>query len=307
MVETRPWPALPLAEWNDTLYNLHRWTQIVGKTALALSPMQNHWWQVTLHVTPRGLRTAPLPAQARGLEIEFDFQAPALVVRTDSGEPRVLVLEPMTVADFFARYQALLEEIGVVARFHPAPNEVEPAIPFAEDRTVIAYDAEAVRRCARILLDVDRVLRAFRSRFLGKCSPVHFWWGAFDMACTRFSGRTAPEHPGGFPHLPDRVTREAYSHECISAGWWPGNVGGPVTEPAFYAYVYPEPAGCPEVRVHPSAASWHLGLHEWVLPYDAVRLAPDPDAMVLEFLASTYDVAARLAAWPRAELERAGP
>jgi hypothetical protein len=274
MVETRPWPALPLAEWNDTLYNLHRWTQIVGKTALALSPMQNHWWQVTLHVTPRGLRTAPLPAQARGLEIEFDFQAPALVVRTDSGEPRVLVLEPMTVADFFARYQALLEEIGVVARFHPAPNEVEPAIPFAEDRTVIAYDAEA---------------------------------GAFDMACTRFSGRTAPEHPGGFPHLPDRVTREAYSHECISAGWWPGNVGGPVTEPAFYAYVYPEPAGCPEVRVHPSAASWHLGLHEWVLPYDAVRLAPDPDAMLLEFLASTYDVAARLAAWPRAELERAGP
>ena len=304
MADQHSWPALPLAEWQDTLYNLHRWTQIVGKTALALSPMQNHWWQTTLHVDPRGLRTPLLHTRGRAFEVEFDFMGDSLIIRTDDGERRAFALEPMSVADFHSRYHALLEGLGIQVKYHPVPNEIEPATPFARDRTHVSYDAAAVRRCARILLDADRVLRAFRGRFIGKSSPVHFWWGAFDLACTRFSGRTAPVHPGGFPHLPDGVTREAYSHECISAGWWPGNPGGPVTEPAFYAYVYPEPAGCPDATVRPTAAHWHLGLHEWVLPYDAVRTAKDPDQALMEFLQSTYEAGANLAGWPRAELER---
>ena len=294
-----PWPALLLSEWRDTLATLHRWTQIVGKTALALSPMQNHWWQTTLHLTPRGMRTPLLHAPARAFEVEFDFTDHALMIVTDRGERRILALEPMSVADFWSRYQALLEGIGVEAKFHPAPNEIEPAIPFAEDHVHAAYDRESARKCWRILLDSDRVFRTFRGRFLGKSSPVHFWWGSFDLACTRFSGRPAPPHPGGFPHLPDYVTREAYSHECISAGWWPGTPGGPIDEPAFYAYAYPEPAGCPDAKVRPSSARWHLGLHEWVLPYDDVRVANDPDATLLEFLESTYEAAARLAHWPR--------
>jgi hypothetical protein len=301
-----PWPALPLAEWRDTLATLHRWTQIVGKTALALAPMQNHWWQTTLHLTPRGLRTPLLHAPSRAFEVEFDFHDHALVVVTDQGERRVLALEPMSVAAFHARYLAILEGIGVEPRFHAAPNEVEDATPFARDEKHAAYDGEAVRKCARILLDSDRVFREFRGRFLGKSSPVHFWWGAFDLAATRFSGRTAPPHPGGFPHLPDEVTREAYSHECISAGWWPGSPGSPVEEPAFYAYAYPEPAGCPEARIRPSTAGWNLALHEWVLPYDDVRVADDPDAVLLSFLESTYEAAAGLAQWPREALERRG-
>jgi hypothetical protein len=298
------WPALPLDEWRDTQATLHRWLQIVGKTALAFAPMENHWWQTTLHLTPRGMRTPILHAPERAFEVELDFHDHALVLVTDRGERRVLALEPMSVADFYARYRALLEGIGVEAKFHPAPNEVEPAIPFAEDRANASYDRAAVRRCWRALVDSDGVFRVFRGRFLGKSSPVHFWWGGFDLACTRFSGRTAPPHPGGFPHVPDRVTREAYSHECISAGWWPGTPGGPVHDPAYYAYVYPEPAGCPDARVRPSSARWRPELREWVLPYDEVRVANDPDAVLLEFLQSTYEAAATLAGWPREALER---
>jgi hypothetical protein len=301
-----PWPALPLGEWKDTYATLHRWTQIVGKIALAVAPMQNHWWQTTLHLTPRGQRTPLLHTPSRAFEIEFDFHDHALVVTTDQGERRVLALEPMSVAAFHTRSLAILEGIGVDVKFHPAPNEVEDATPFARDEKHAAYDRDAVRRCWRILLDTDRVFRVFRGRFHGKGSPVHFWWGAFDLAVTRFSGRPAPPHPGGFPNLPDRVTREAYSHECISAGWWPGSPGGPVEEPAFYAYAYPEPAGCPEATVRPSTAQWNFALHEWVLPYDDVRVAKDTDAVLLSFLESTYEAAAGLAQWPREALERRG-
>jgi hypothetical protein len=241
-------------------------------------------------------------ADDRTLDVEFDFIDHRIVARTSDGDVRALPLAPRSVADFHAAYLAMLSELRVVPRFHAAPNELAEATPFAEDRSHASYDPDAAQRCWRILAQTARVLGEFRSRFLGKVSPVHFWWGAFDLACTRFSGRPAPRHPGGFPHLPDWVTREAYSHECISAGWWPGNVGGPIAEPAFYAYAYPEPAGCPDASVLPAEARWHLDLHEWVLPYEAVRRANDPDAVLLEFLQSTYDAAATLAGWDRAAL-----
>jgi hypothetical protein len=299
------WPPLPLDGWHDTYATLHLWTQIVGKTAVRLLPLQNHWWQVALPVTARGLSTGPMPVDGgRTLDAEFDFVDHRLVLRTSDGAVRGLALEPQAVADFHARYLALLRELDVSVRIGSRPNEIADAIPFAEDRGHRSYDPDAARRCWRVLVQVDRILRRFRGRFVGKSSPVHFWWGAFDLACTRFSGRPAPPHPGGFPNLPDAVTRESYSHECISAGWWPGNVGGPVEEPAFYAYAYPEPAGCPQATVRPAAAGYHLGLHEWVLPYEAVRRAPDPDSLLLEFLQSTYEAAAGLGGWDRAALER---
>jgi hypothetical protein len=304
------WPALPLEAWSDTYETLHRWTQIVGKTRLALAPMQNHWWQVTLLPTSRGLVAPAMPVggpgDARTLDVEFDFLAHELVLRTSDGAVKRMVLRSQSVADFHAAYRALLQELGIVPHYVARPNEVADPIPFDEDRQHATYDPDAAQRCWRVLAQSARVLHEFRSRFLGKCSPVHFWWGAFDLACTRFSGAVAPRHPGGFPNLPDRVTREAYSHACISAGWWPGSVGGPVAEPAFYAYAYPEPAGCPDAVVRPAAASWHLDLHEWVLPYEAVRTANDPDATLLEFLESTYAAAAGLAGWDRPALERAG-
>ncbi len=304
-VTREAWPELPLDGWQDTYATLHRWTQIVGKTRLALAPMMNHWWQVALWPTARGLVAHAKPTgDGRTLEVEFDFVTHSLTARTSDGAVRTLALEPMSVADFYARYMAMLRELGVVPHFSARPNEVAEAVPFAEDRAHQSYDPDAVQRCWRILHHSSRVLSDFRSRFLGKQSPVHFWWGAFDLACTRFSGKTAPEHPGGFPNLPDWITREAYSHECISAGWWPGNVGGPMAEPAFYAYAYPEPAGCPDAVVRPAEAYWHLALHEWVLPYEAVRRAPDPDAALLEFLQSTYDAGARLSGWDRNALDR---
>jgi uncharacterized protein DUF5996 len=296
------WPRLPLDDWQPTYATLQLWTQIVGKTRLRLSPMQNHWWHCTLYVTSRGLGTSPIPYGDRTFEIEFDFIDHQLVVRTSDGETRTLPLVPQSVADFYAEYLALLRSLGFEVRINSRPNEMAEAIPFAEDRVHAAYDGDAAQRSWRVLADADRVLKEFRGRFVGKCSPVHFWWGGFDIACTRFSGRPAPPHPGGIPNLPDYVAREAYSHECISAGWWPG--GGPISEAAFYAYAYPEPPGCPDAVVRPAAARYDRTMREWILPYDAVREVPNPDAALMEFLQSTYEAAAGLGAWDRAALER---
>lgn len=296
------WPALPLEAWRDTYATLHLWTQMVGKTRLALSPMENHWWHVALYVTPRGLSTSPVPHGGDTFEVAFDFIDHQLVVRTSDGRTASMPLAPRTVADFYRGYVALLSSLGIEARIRPVPSELPEVIPFEEDRVHASYDPDAAERCWRAMVQVDRVLKRFRGQFLGKSSPVHFWWGAFDLACTRFSGRTAPRHPGGIPNLPDYVAVEGYSHECISAGWWPGGNG--VDEPCFYAYAYPEPAGCPEARVLPAAAHYHMGLREWILPYEAVRTAPDPDAALLDFLQSTWAAAADLGGWDRAGLER---
>jgi len=296
------WPPLPLADWRPTYETLHLWAQIVGKTRLALAPMQNHWWQVALYLTSRGLGGTPLPHGEGTVDLDFDFIDHRLVVRRSDGATRTMALRPMAVADFYGEYRALLGALGIDARIRPRPAEIADAIPFDQDRTHASYDGDAAQRCWRALVQADRVLRAFRGRFLGKCSPVHFWWGAFDLSCTRFSGRPAPPHPGGIPNLPDWITREAYSHECISAGWWPG--GGALDEAAFYAYAYPEPAGLPQAAVRPAAAYYHPVLREFILPYDAVRAAPDPDAFLTDFLQSTYDAAADLARWDRPALER---
>jgi hypothetical protein len=298
------WPPLALGDWRDTYATLHRWTQIVGKTRLALAPMQNHWWQAALYLTARGLGTSPIPYRERSFEVELDFLDHALVVRTSDGGTRTLPLAPRSVADFYREYVALLRALDIEPRIYPVPRELPDATPFVEDHAHASYDADAAHRCWRVLAQADRVLKEFRGRFLGKSSPSHFWWGAFDLACTRFSGRRAPPHPGGIPNCPDYVTREAYSHECISAGWWPGTPGSPVAEPAFYAYAYPEPPGSPAAPVRPEAAFYHTTMREWILPYDAVREAPNPDAALLEFLQSTYDAAADRGGWDRAALER---
>jgi Family of unknown function (DUF5996) len=298
------WPPLPLAEWQATYDTLHLWTQIVGKTRLSLAPMQNHWWQAALYVTSRGLGTSPMPYGERALELELDFIDHQLVARTSDGDTHALPLSTEPVAEFYRRYLQLLRAVGIEVAIYPRPVEIPDPIPFPQDRVHASYDADAAQRCWRVLLQVDRVLKEFRGSFVGKCSPVHFWWGSFDLACTRFSGRRAPRHPGGVPNCPDYVTIEAYSHECISAGWWPGTTGSPVAEPAFYAYAYPEPPGCAAAPVRPAATQYHPVMREWILPYDAVRTASNPDAAVLEFLESTYDAAAGLGGWDRAALER---
>jgi hypothetical protein len=298
------WPPLPLEEWDDTRATLHLWTQIIGKTRLALAPMENHWWQVALYVTPRGLTTSSIPHGRRAFDVEFDFLEHRLIVRASDGETRTLPLIAQTVAEFHERYRGLLHDLDLDVRIHGRPSEIADAIPFAEDRIHALYDPEAAQRFWRVLLQIDRVMKRFRGRFLGKSSPVHFWWGSFDLSCTRFSGRPAPPHPGGFPNLPDSATREAYSHECISVGWWPGGGGAPILEPTFYAYAYPEPPGCPEADVRPSGAGYHLGLREWTLPYEVVRGAGDPDEAILDFAQSTYEAAADLAGWDRRGLDR---
>jgi hypothetical protein len=295
-----PWPAL--ADWKDTYATLHLWTQIVGKTKLALAPWVNHSWHITFEVSARGLSTRPIPDGSRMFEVTFDFIDHRLEVRTSQGETRGLPLAPMTVADFYREFRALLQDLGIRARIWPQPVEIPDAIRFPDDRTHAAYDDAAVRRWFQALTQADRLLEAFRSRFLGKSSPVHFFWGGFDLACTRFSGRRAPRHPGGNFFVADWVMQEAYSHECISAGFWPG--GGPVTEPVFYAYSYPEPAGFKEVEALPAACYYHPDFGEFVLPYEAVRAADDPDALVLEFLQGTYEAAAERAGWDREALER---
>jgi len=299
------WPQLPLSDWTDTQTTLHRWTQIVGKTRLALAPMQNHWWHCALYLTARGLGTSPMTYAKGSVELEFDFLDHRLVGRTSGGATKSIPLAPRSVADFYRDYLDLLTALGVAAKIWPVPQEMVDTTRFTDDRDHASYDPDAAQRCWRILALTDRVLQRFRGPFLGKSSPSHFWWGGFDLACTRFSGRPAPRHPGGIPHLADYVTREAYSHECISAGWWPGSVGGPVAEPAFYAYAYPEPAGCPEATVRPAATRYLLAMREWILPYEAVRAAPDPEGALLDFLQSTYEAAADRAGWDRARLERA--
>jgi hypothetical protein len=306
-VNARTWPALRLDEWHDSLATLQRWLQIVGKTRLALAPMQNHWWQVTLYLTARGLSTSPMPAGDQSIDVELDFVAHRLCVRSTNGDVRAIPLRAQSVAGFYRDYRALLDEFGVSPRIWPVPVEMPDTLPFTADDAHCAYDPDAVHRCWLILANADRVLKTFSGRFIGKSSPSHFWWGGFDLACTRFSGRRAPLHPGGIPNCPDYVTREAYSHECISAGWWPGAVGSAVAEAAFYAYAYPEPAGCPDAPIAPRAARYDTSMHEWILPYDAVRASSDPDAMLLEFLESTYAAAAARGNWDRRALERSSP
>ncbi len=298
------WPALPFDEWSDTFETLHMLTQIVGKTRLSLAPMQNHWWQVTLYVTSRGLTTSAIPYGDRTFDVEFDLVDHVLNIRTSGGATATLPLTARPVADFYRAYVALLKSLDIDLHIWPVPCEVMEPIPFASDTRHAAYDADAVTRCWRILVQVDRVLKDFRGRFIGKTSLVDVWWGALDIACSRFSGRRAPPHPGGFPNLADYVTQEAASHEYIAAGWWPGSPGSAVSEPAFYAYAYPEPPGCPTAPIRPAEARYDSAMHEWILPYEAVRTAADPDAMLLEFFQSTYEVAAELGGWDRASLER---
>jgi hypothetical protein len=291
------WPVLPYAEGRDTLATLQRWTQIVGKVRLALTPWLNHGWQVPLYVSARGLGTSLVHADRRALEIDFDFVEHRLVVASADAPPRAFALEPMSVAAFYRRILAELAAIGVAVAIDTVPNEVEDRTPFPEDVVHASYDAAAVTRFWRALLEADRLLRIFRTSFLGKASPVHFFWGSFDLAVTRFSGRPAPLHPGGIPGLPDAVTREAYSHEVSSAGFWPGNDAFP--QAAFYSYAYPSPERFASARVEPDGAVWSDAMGEWLLPYERVRSAADPDAAVLRFLESTYRAAADLGDWDR--------
>ena len=291
------WPSLILQEWWPTYATLHRWTQIVGKTRLALTPFENHWWNAALYVTPHGLGTSAIPCDAGLFEIELDFLFDALTVRTSEAEERTLRLESKSVAEFYAEYREMLESLGIRPHIVATPNELPDATPFTEDTEHATYDGDAARRWWHALVGADQLFKRFRARFSGKCSPSHFWWGAFDLACTRFSGRKAPLHAAGIPNCPDYVVQEAYSRECISAGWWPGTAASPVAEAAFYAYAYPEPKGFDVASVRPSAAYYSKDLQEWILPYDAVRAATDPDAIVMSFLQSTYDAGARLANW----------
>lgn len=300
---SRAWPpTLPLSAWHDTKDTLHMWSQIVGKTRLALSPPVNHWWHVTLYVTPRGLTTSAMPYGERVFAVDFDFIDHRLYVRASDGATRALELRSQSVAEFYAAYVEALRSLGLAVPMRPVPVEVETAIPFAEDRTHASYDPDTAAHWWRMLVEAQVVLQRFRGGFLGKASPVHFFWGSFDLAVTRFSGRRAPVHPGGAPNCPDYVMREAYSHECSSCGFWPG--GGAMAEPAFYSYAYPAPPGYPERPVRPAGARFDSTLGEFVLPYEVVRSAPAPDAALLEFLQSTYEAAADLGAWDRAALER---
>jgi len=278
------------------------WTQIVGKIRLAQTPWVNHSWHVPLYVTSRGLGTSPIPHGTRTFEIDFDFLDHELLIRTSDGTRRTLPLAPRAVADFYREVMGVLAELDLPVRIHTKPNEVERAIPFPQDREHAAYDSDHARRFWRILVQADRVMKAFRARFVGKCSPVHFFWGSFDLAVTRFSGRPAPRHPGGVPNFPDWIAREAYSHEVSSCGFWPG--GGVVPMPVFYAYAYPEPEGFRDARVEPAGAFYSADLREFVLPYDAVRAAEAPDAALTMFLQSTYEAAAERGGWDRSALER---
>jgi uncharacterized protein DUF5996 len=298
-VETNGWPEIPMAAWEATRDTLHMWTQVVGKVRLALEPLVNHWWQTTLYVSARGLTTSLMPYGAGGVEMEFDFHRHLLDIRTTDGADRQVRLEPRSVADFYAETMARLAELDVVVKIFPVPSEVLEAIPFPEDVTHASYDPAYAHRFWLSLVQTKRVLTEFRSRFIGKASPVHFFWGAFDLAVTRFSGRTAPLHPGGVPNCPDWVTQEGYSHEVSSCGYWPGGAG----EGFFYAYAYPEPAGFREWPV-PQGASYDAGLGEFMLPYELVRSGDDPDETLLSFLQATYEAAAELAGWDRAGLER---
>ena len=298
------WPALPYDDWKDTLATLHMWSQVVGKVRLVQSPWLNHSWHVPFYLTARGLTTSTIPYESRTFEVEFDFIDHLLRIGTSDGLTRTLGLQPKSVASFYREFFAALAGLGLNIQIRPIPNEVPDAIPFEQDETHSSYDAPAVTRCWRALSQADRVLKQFRSRFLGKCSPVHFFWGSFDLAVTRFSGAPAPEHPGGIPNCPDWVTRDAYSHEVYSCGFWPGNEAMPMA--IFYAYAYPQPAGLASATVRPAAASYDTTFGEFILPYEVVRNSPQPDAVLLDFFQSTYEAVADLAKWKRSELEYQG-
>ena len=298
------WPALALDAWSETYATLHMWTQIVGKVRLTQSPWLNHSWHVTLYVTTRGLTTSPIPHGSRTFEIDFDFVDHQLTVQASDGRAMRIALEPQSVAAFYANLMEALSKLELAVKIYPKPNEVPEPIRFDQDETHRAYDRQYANRFWRILVQADRVFKEFRTRFIGKCSPVHFFWGSPDLAVTRFSGRSAPEHPGGVPNLPDWVTREAYSHEVSSCGFWPG--GGPIPYAAFYSYAYPEPTGFAAASVQPRGAFYSSDLREFILPYDVVQQSESPDSVLLEFLQATYDAAANLGKWDRSSLEPGG-
>lgn len=299
------WPELRFEDWEGTLATLHLWTQIVGKVRLRLAPFVNHWWHVTLYVTSRGLTTGTMPyGTGRSLSIEFDFLNAALLLTGCDGESARIALEPMSVASFYARLMEELRALHFDVRIHARPNEVAVAIPFAQDEAHASYDNAYALRFWRVLLQADRLFNRFRGEFLGKASPVHFFWGSFDLALSLFSGRDASLHPGGFPNMPDSATREAYSREEYSCGFWPGGSGA---EALFYAYAYPQPERFEAAPVRPESAQWSAAMREFVLPYEAVRTAADPDRAVIDFLNSTYGAAADRARWDRATLERLPP
>lgn len=296
------WPDLPLSNWADTCATLHLWTQVVGKIRLAHAPMVNHWWQVPLYVTCRGLTTSPIPYDGRSFQIDFDFLDHVVKLQTSKGEVETIVLGPRSVADFYAEIMGRLRGLGLDTPIWTMPVEIPDAIPFEQDRTHASYDPEYVTRFWRILVQADRVFTQFRAQFLGKVSPVHFFWGSFDMAVTRFSGRTAPRLGGESPNLGPWVMQEAYSHEVSSCGFWPGNGG--FGKPAFYSYAYPEPQGFGSAPMSPDATYYDQDLGQHILPYDAVRQATSPDEDLMRYLLSTYEAAADLGQWDRSALER---
>jgi hypothetical protein len=299
------WPRLPFAEWAETAATLHMWTQIVGKIRLVLTPWTNHSWHVTFYLTSRGLTTSPIPHGLDSFEITFDFIDHRLRIEKSDGTTRTLPLQPQPVAAFYRSVMGTLTEINLPVKINVMPNEIENPIPFDRDEQHRSYDPEYANRFWRVLAQADRVFKEFRSRFCGKCSPVHFFWGSFDLAVTRFSGRPAPPHPGGVPHLPDEITREAYSQEVSSLGFWPGNAAIPT--PVFYSYAYPEPAGFAQAKVQPDSASYNAKLREFTLAYDAVREAKSPDDALLDFAQSTYDAASILGKWDRDAFEEVKP
>ena len=291
------WPALPLDQWKDTYATLHMWTQIVGKVRLSLTPRTNHWWNVAFRVTSRGLTSTPIPYDNRSFEVTFDFIAHELVLQMSDGERWSMPLKAQSVAEFYRAFQRMLSDASIEVRFWRMPVEIPDPIPFDHDTTHASYDPEYAHRFWEILVIVSRVFEEFRADYLGKCSPVHFFWGSFDLAVTRFSGRRAPERPGA-----DSITREAYSHEVSSVGFWPGS--GTITGPAFYSYSYPEPNGFKEFPVTPGEARYDSGLGEFIVMYDDIRKASSPRQALLNFCRSTYEAAATLGKWNRQELER---
>lgn len=303
--EVVPWPQLDYVSWKDTCATLHMWTQIVGKIRMVQTPWTNHSWHVPLYVTARGLTTSPIPHGARTFQLDFDFIDHLLLITASDASLRKMSLQPRSVADFYHEIFTHLAALGLDVKIHTTPNEIVDGIPFEQDHQHASYNAQDANRFWRVLVQADRMFKQFRTGFIGKCSPVHFFWGSFDLAVTRFSGRPAPEHPGGVPHCPDSVTREAYSHEVSSCGFWPGNEQVPY--PLFYAYAYPPPPGFGDAIVRPKEARFDAGLGEFILPYDAVQAAAVPDAVLLDFLQTSYEAAANLAGWDRSALERTGP
>lgn len=298
-VDTEAWPSLPLGEWQETLATLHMYTQVVGKIRLAQTPLVNHWWNVPLYVTARGLTTSAMPCGTRSFEIDFDFIDHRLIITCSDGATRIIDLIPRAVADFYREVMTALDELGISVKIWTTPVEIPNPIPFEQDREHASYDAEYANRFWRVLVQAVKVFEEFRARFIGKVSPVHFFWGSFDLAVTRFSGRRAPARDGA-----DLITREAYSHEVISHGFWPGSVGGAIQTPAFYSYTAPEPAGLSLEPVRPAQAFYSKEMSEFILLYDDARQASAPEAALMEFLQSTYEAGARLANWDRASLER---